>query len=365
MTQLSKANKLCAELGMDPFDLKRGPWPVGDNVGFKLAIVILRASQQPGRNSAEYVQFDSVRKIRAGVSTVYETSAVGTKGSMSFRGEKGRALRLSSSETESMVFGKFMRGLELRMGRLVLSNVGLDHRILAHIIDAYDKDLMDKKLSWERKRKIIMTGGYFMTCFGASLRGNEGFYLERSSLVDMIEIGKSEKEVELGIAHVCAPLLGRFKAESGEDKHVAVICNVSKSGLEFRLWLERVAAVLKMEQKHLGAGPAFCHTDGTMMRSYEMDEELYIGLRKVQQERPDLLPTEVEVEKVYGTFRSLRQGSHTRATEEGIRGVDLELVNRWRMFESGKGGRPHMSMRQHYLEIKLVLKRTLTYSKVL
>ena len=228
-----------------------------------------------------------------------------------------------------------------------------------------DKDLESEEVNWARKRKIIMAGDYFMTCSGASLRGNEGFYLEGSSLVDMIAMGKSEKELGSGMGHVCAPLLGRFKAESGEDKHVAIMCNTSKSGLNFRLWLERVTAVLKLENKHMKAGPAFCNEDGTMMRSYEMDEELYTGLRKVQQERPDLLPVDVEVEKLYGTFRSLRRGSLTIATEEGIKGVDLELINRWRMFESGKGGRPHMSMRQHYLEIKLVLKRTLAYSKAL
>ena len=111
-------------------------------------------------------------------------------------------MRLSSCETESKVFVKFMRGLEFRMGRLVLSNVGIDHRILGHIVKNYDRDLENEEVSWERKRKIIMVGGYFMTCFGALLRGNEGFYLERSSLVHMIEMGKSEKELELSIGHV-------------------------------------------------------------------------------------------------------------------------------------------------------------------
>jgi endo-alpha-1,4-polygalactosaminidase (GH114 family) len=68
---------------------------------------------------------------------------------------------------------------------------------------------------------------------------------------------------------------------------------------------------------------------------------------------------------MYRTFRSLRRGSLTRATEEGIKGTDLDMINRWRKFESNKGGKPHMSMREHYLEIKLVMKRTLTYSKAL
>ncbi len=62
---LVKARKLSGELGLEPIDVPMGLWPVGDDVGFQLAIVVmLRVSQQEkGRNSRDYVQFDSVKKL--------------------------------------------------------------------------------------------------------------------------------------------------------------------------------------------------------------------------------------------------------------------------------------------------------------
>ena len=88
-------------------------------------------------------------------------------------------------------------------------------------------------------------------------------------------------------------------------------------------------------------------------------------LRQVQGKRPDLIPAGVNIEESYGTFRSLRRGSLTCATEEGVEGPELDLINRWRKFENSGGSKPHLSMREHYLEVKLVLKHTLTYSKAL
>jgi hypothetical protein len=181
----------------------------------------------------------------------------------------------------------------------------------------------------------------------------------------MIEMGKTEREEKDGLGHVCAPLLGRFKSETGEDKHVAIITNVSRSGLKFRLWMERLAWLLKREGKVNVAGPAFCHVDGSMLRSYELDVEFHKALKVVQSERSDLIPPGTDINNLYGTFRSLRRGSLSRATEEGIAGTDLDMINRWRKFEISGGGKPHMSMREHYLEIKLILKRILKYSKAL
>jgi hypothetical protein len=48
-----------------------------------------------------------------------------------------------------------------------------------------------------------------------------------------------------------------------------------------------------------------------------------------------------------------------------VKGTDLDMVNRWRKFERSGGSKPRMSMREHYLEIKLVLKRNLAYLKAL
>ena len=365
MRQYKKIVKFSEELGLPPYNFKMGPWPVQDNVGFQLAILILRASQEPGRNDKEYVQFDTIRKMRSAVSTAHENSYEGSYIWSTFRSDRGRPLRLSSAETESQLFIKFMRGLELRMGRNVQSNVGLDHNILLEISRIYEEELADESVSWNRKRLVIIVGTYLVVCFTASLRGNEGLFLEGSSLVAMLGEGKSAQHKRDGKEHVCLPLLGRFKTEVGEDKHVAVVASVTASGIKPRLWAERLGWLLVQEGKEHVAGPAFCKEDGNMYRSYELDWEFHSVLKKVQDLRPDLIPESVDVAASYGTFRSCRRGSLTRATEAGIKGPDLDMINRWRKFEAVKGGRPHMSMREHYLEIKLVLKRTLAYSKAL
>ena len=70
---LYKGRKISAEFGLPPVDLPVGPWPVADTCGFQIAIEILRASQNPGRNAASYTQFDSVRKLRSAYLTAYES----------------------------------------------------------------------------------------------------------------------------------------------------------------------------------------------------------------------------------------------------------------------------------------------------
>ena len=363
LSQIRKLIKVPKELGMQGFNIPRGPWPVGDFVGFRLAVAMLRASQWKGRYDPDYVQYDTIRKMRSALSNAHESSAVAAEHVGLMKGERGRQFRITTSPTDSKLFQSFMLGMESRMGRMVKSNVGIDVRILKEILQRYNNDLLNVKTTWKRKRWIIMAGAYFVACYGASLRGNEGLYLEASSLVEMISCGKEEFNATEG--HVCLPLLGRFKTEVGEDKHVALVVNVTKSGIRVRRWIERLAWLIQHEKKHTQAGPAFYNEDGNMIRAYQLNGEFHQILHSVQLDRPDLLPEGTDIEGSYGTFRSFRRGSLTRATEEGVVGPDLDVINRWRKFESSQGSRPHMSMREHYLEIRLVLKRMLVYSKAL
>ena len=54
-----------------PFE-SLGPWPIDDVWGFRLAITILQASQQPGRTSKTHSQFDFIRKIASPYSNHYQ-----------------------------------------------------------------------------------------------------------------------------------------------------------------------------------------------------------------------------------------------------------------------------------------------------
>jgi hypothetical protein len=53
---------------------------------------------------------------------------------------------------------------------------------------------------------------------------------------------------------------------------------------------------------------------------------IHKALKIVQLEKPDLIPPETDVTVMYGVFRSLRRGSLSRATEEGLKGTDLDMI---------------------------------------
>ena len=86
---LRKAARMSSILDLTPHHVSRGPWPVGDNLGFQVAVEILRASQEKGRNSSEYVQFDTVRKIRSGYTNAFESSPAAVLESIMFKGDFG------------------------------------------------------------------------------------------------------------------------------------------------------------------------------------------------------------------------------------------------------------------------------------
>jgi len=85
----------------------------------------------------------------------------------------------------------------------------------------------------------------------------------------------------------------------------------------------------------------------------------------VQQERPDIIPTDVQVLEDYGISRSFRQGATSEARACGVKPADIELANRWRSFEDAKGHRPRLAMRDHYSDIRLTILALLRFSEQL
>jgi hypothetical protein len=85
----------------------------------------------------------------------------------------------------------------------------------------------------------------------------------------------------------------------------------------------------------------------------------------IQQSRPDLIPLEVNVHEEYGISRSFRWGATTEARNKWVDEEDINLMNRWRTFESAKGRRPRMKMQDHYSDIAQMVPSLLRFSKSL
>ncbi len=359
---LRKAARMSSILDLTPHHVSRGPWPVGDNLGFQVAVEILRASQEKGRNSSEYVQFDTVRKIRSGYTNAFESSPAAVLESIMFKGDYGKSYHFSKSPLNSLLFRKFMTGLEKRMGRLVYQDLALSTELLIETLAMYELELSSVDVPWHRRRSIVMSGAAFVILFGGALRGGEVLLLEASELCKRIRDGK----VHRSAPHVLVPLMGRFKGENGERNVLLALSSVTDNGkIPIRRWVERLAATLIHEGKHLNVGPALCNQDGYVMHQSELNKELWEMLRRIQISRPDLCAPDLEIENKYKVFRSFRRGATTRAKEFKVGEDVLNMNNRWRKVQNKSGTMPNLPMSDLYTEIQQALLTRLRFSKCL
>ena len=358
MSNVKKGVRMCEELGISPTYAVLGPWPLKDKVGFTVALQMVKASLIPGKYHQTYQQFDTIRTVRTAFSNVFEASTGAHSSRSVFRGDRGVVLHPSKCPTQSLWFEKFTKGLLGRMGRDVRSNAGLSHLVLLEMLNNAEEELRGGEVVDERKHFVVVCQFYFVVCFAASLRGCEGFMVERSDLIRHVNRGRTHASSP----HVVVPLLGRFKGETGERSHLLLMANTTASGIPIRVWVERMVGLLS--SKGLSdVGPAICDSKGALLPSYLVDAEFKKQIGVVQSQRPDLIEGSVDVERSFAIFRSLRRGSQTRATEAGVDDRTIDLINRWRKNESRRMG--SMPMRDHYLDMQLVLEKLLKYSKAL
>jgi hypothetical protein len=127
-----------------------------------------------------------------------------------------------------------------------------------------------------------------------------------------------------------------------------------------KTWIQRLLQV----KKEAGAtwGPAFVgpYPGGWAYRWYE--RELLERLQQIQAQRPDIIPADVAVLEEYGWSRSFRRGATSEAKARGTQPDDVDLANRWRTFESAKGKRPRLAMRDHYADIRLLIPALIHFS---
>ena len=361
LAAVNKGKTMSIELGMVPQRMKLGPWPLADGQGFQTAIEMLRASQKKGKNDSSYVQFDTVRKVRTAYATVYESSAAAGHHTSTFKGSHGNTFALNHGLTDTRLFRKFMTGLEKRMGRLVIQNVGISVEVLLAMLENMEAEYGETTNGSERKRELIICGSAFVVLFSAALRGGEVLLGEASELVRRIMEGKRHANHP----HVIFPMMGRFKGETGERNLIFCLANSSNSGIQNRRWLERLARLLRLESRHKEAGPAFCDQEGFVISSNFLNGELHKNLSNLQASRPDLIPQGIVITEAYNVYRSFRRGATTRAREAKVPKDIIELNNRWNKVERKSGGMPNMSMADLYTEIRQALATKLRFSKSL
>ncbi len=161
--------------------------------------------------------------------------------------------------------------------------------------------------------------------------------------------------------HIVIALLGRFKKEIGESYHLMPVLASTPGGLHPSRWVRRVLD--QYEQKGIVHGYMFRNENGTKMKCKELEQKFHERLETIQERRPDLLGSEVDVVEEYGVSRSFYQGATSEATNRGAPPDVVELNGQWRKSLKSGASRPNVTIREHYIDVHLTLNRLLEFSK--
>jgi hypothetical protein len=88
-------------------------------------------------------------------------------------------------------------------------------------------------------------------------------------------------------------------------------------------------------------------------------------LEHIQEMKPELIAANVDVEEEYGVSRSFRRGATSEAVNNGVKPDVTDANNRWRKMNQAGASRPTLTMREHYTDVRLMLKHRLIFSKAL
>jgi len=185
------------------------------------------------------------------------------------------------------------------MGQDYRPNRAISIEVMLELINHVEAKLKDIDNEMEA-HVMTLVGAYMVSCFCASLRGNEGLMMDLLGLQRNLHYGHEDVED----LHVVFALLGRFKNEVGEQYHLILVASVTQSGLEPRKWIERLVSLHTCQG--WTSGLAFCDKHGNVEKMFIYEDIMMDILCKIQELHPNLIPLDIEVRAMYGVFRSLR-----------------------------------------------------------
>ena len=350
-------------LGIESVMPALGPFPLKDNVGMGIAATMLWRSLDRGVR-AETIQFGTMRRLRSAYSNAFNSSP--EMSGMAVMAHETRRIYQTECPTYGSWFDRFMLGVHKRMGDQSRPQQAVSEDIVRGLLDAMeqewgDTDETDEKLRWSLATfAVILLAGYLL-----GLRGEEIMLVDLTVMLRYMEEGRNHPTHP----HVTVPLRGRVESETGERTHHMVLARVTTSGFEPGQWFDRVE-VLARGTNRQEQGYLFVDSRGYRQRISDHEAEFGDrlselragdGARRIRLFDPGL----TEVGDAYGLGRSLRRGSTTAARVRKVRDAVVELNNRWRKVEQGRGRQAGLRMIDHYTDVKLALPALWEYSHAL
>ncbi len=92
-----------------------------------------------------------------------------------------------------------------------------------------------------------------------------------------------------------------------------------------------------------------------------MEEKFYEHLELVKTKRSDLIEASLEVSEECGVSYFFRHGGISEVINKGAPPGVVELNGRWRKSNQSGARKPNITIREHYIDIRLVLDQLLEF----
>ena len=342
VTEVNFMSRYALALGVDPFP-KLGPFPLGDHLGMREAMMIVMRSMERGTKNAT-VQFGTARKPRATLTVLWEASPEsGADIVMSSGGIKGRFVA-SHAPSEGCWFQQFMTGCQARMGDVVGQDRAYTTAIIHALLAMYEKEW--EELGEEMPVISICSLMFLMVSCLGGMRGYEVVWTDLGALsydLDYCESLGDESAVSW-------PVVGRFKARGGiADCYMVPIAGTTKSGMRFFCWTQRFVKRLALDGIH--SGWAFQKPSGTRALASDYKSNIFAKLEVLQQ-TTNLIDPACKVWSDFGVQRSGRRWFTSECANKGVEPHEVELQCRWSTDRANGERTVQRSMIHTYSEVR-------------
>ncbi len=179
----------CKLIGKTPNIPPRGPMPIADQSGMGIAIdMLLNSVTAKSRIKGQaFVQYGTMRKVRATYTTGWESSPQGIAEGTSFNKGMGQGSTLTTCPTQQKWFTMFSLGMETRMGYATKADRALHINIILRLLElvieeaSMSSDLVESEL--------YKFGAAIVAAICGSLRGPEVFKMDLAGLRAHIHLG--------------------------------------------------------------------------------------------------------------------------------------------------------------------------------
>eukprot|EP00978_Attheya_sp_CCMP212_P011834 scaffold29388_cov54-Attheya_sp.AAC.2 len=198
---LNQTLKFSRLLGMEGPFIQDGPLPGHDHCGYEVAADMLLYSRSKEKNNNDYVQFDTICKLRSGYGNFLQGAPQANRVPMLLGDQTGGRYQLFLVDPcGSLWFSRFMTGLRYCMGQDWRPNYGMDISLLHAVID--EATLRFQYAPTEREAHPF---------YGLRRHANEG-----------------------GDEYFVVALLGKIKGEHHDLAHLLPCVHVTDSGVHVK-----------------------------------------------------------------------------------------------------------------------------------